>query len=437
MFGAPAPNKENATSFASNAWALIHPALTARLLSGKIKTIGQINERTTPISCTSYCEFELVVDKTVSDYVIKNPPPNSEFYIPTTSQRREGAYPWTYDEDDNPIWYYSVSIAAFTKNRGSHGKDVQFIFAVNELTSERIFTVLNVFTSIGAMLTWIMIAYRLLFGSLRIRPFGIVQQYILRHKFSTRLKELYGRGWDKQIASSSLTRSLGRTSKSKAGTVKEKLGTGNSMTLAAAAAAAVAAVDLEEAMGSNKDFLRVPEASDPRNDGDIDALAPVADGMPMSELSGGMPTSMSVLSGAPGSYSSLPQAVDGVPLRILSGLPASSASLARSEAAGSRSETVGVPSLPRSFPPSLPRPPPLHHADIRYSRTELTVQLADLRRQMDLINSAMSELPRRVGFLEEMQKIIHDSAIDTDEVFDLMGLEDERSARRQALGRTF
>ncbi|KAI9003528.1 hypothetical protein DFJ74DRAFT_439690 [Hyaloraphidium curvatum] len=207
----PVPSLDEATFVSqrdSPLWAaLVHPRTTADLLSGKTPSLGRMDFFTVDMNTQTDARWTLRIDRTVGAGSedgggrYRQRAPGGQVYSVQVSRERMARFNETTG-DDGYYRYFSLRVATANPPAGGGGA----LFTVQEDTSVNAFTVVNVLTAAGALLTWSLVAYRFLFGSVRLRPFGVVQAFLLRGAYSARLRELYGEGWDPELGRGSMTR---------------------------------------------------------------------------------------------------------------------------------------------------------------------------------------------------------------------------------------
>lgn len=143
---------------------LVHPEITRRLLEGETNTLGGVQFNAIAFDLAYFADWELYVDKTDGigsldgggRYVQKTPdnevyrtqwrflsPGLAGFQIPPTIDNRSVVF-WSISV--NPTNVKGVNDALISD-------DYPILFTVQQIASEKTFTILNVLTAVGSLIT--------------------------------------------------------------------------------------------------------------------------------------------------------------------------------------------------------------------------------------------------------------------------------------------
>lgn len=380
--GAPVSSRDD-TEFLIDtfSYGLLHPTVVKEFLAGSRSSLGAVDLYQGSINCASQILWEFYQSQSPNDGKLIQETPNGEFYDPYPTQvcklytelNGTQRQHFRYVEIDSYINNYYAAITSQKPDPDG------LLWTVNVLSNERSFTVLNVLTSVGSMITWMLVFYRLFYGSFRLRPLGLVQAWILRGPMANRLKELYGKNWDVALAGDvmgTVSRRNRRTSShaslSRAGT-KDNLRSSSSQKSALSSGAFAASISDQ-------------------------VVAPVQDDKRL------LPT---------------PASEDGLSVPYPSLAPSSNG-LAEGDATLSRPRATTPLEQDRDASlPNVGTTTPTSDSD----RSAPMIPVAERRNPSIYVRNKVEDLSRRLGYLEETNKIMHDLYFNTDDIFTMMGVD--------------
>ncbi|KAI9025719.1 hypothetical protein DFJ74DRAFT_718544 [Hyaloraphidium curvatum] len=193
---APVANRTDAEpgAWRDSVWAaLVHPKATEAFLSGRALAIGDLDAYRVELNTRTTLSWTFAVDRTAGSGDRgggrRDPisAPGGEFYA-ADAQRQA-----VLRSDFRRGYLRHIEVSVVPANRPA---DTLGGFVVVQAASVYTFTALDVVTSVGAMITWMAILYRALFGQGRLQPLGLVQVCLLRGAVSERMGERYGKGYD-------------------------------------------------------------------------------------------------------------------------------------------------------------------------------------------------------------------------------------------------